>query len=58
MTVAKYSCSGAHSIHTDIVENIKEEFKKSAESVYPEIERQSGSEIYRAYLDTRKDTRG
>lgn len=39
-------------------ENIKEEFKKSAESVYPEIERQSGSEIYRAYLDTRKDTRG
>ena len=26
MTVAKYSCSGAHSIHTDIVENIKEEF--------------------------------
>ena len=35
-------------------ENIKEEFKKSAESVYPEIERQSGSEIYRAYLNTHK----
>ena len=39
-------------------EKLKEEFKKSAESVYPEIERQSGSEIYRAYLNTHKGAVG